>query len=191
MQRRSGWLAVLALAAIPAQGAILFTENWQADTGGLAQTALAQWNVLNGTNVDIGTFGGCATECLDTQGSGGNPSGDIETKSSFLLLGGVLHTFSFDLANANNSTFIVTIGGYSELFTPTADGNYTRTFTPIGDLSSTIRITDQGPGDNVGSYLDNIVLSTAPQAAVPEPSSWALLGLGLTAVAAMRRRIRL
>ena len=184
---------VLACWTLPAHGAtILFQEDFTADTAGLAKTTLVNWNLLNGSNIDVGSFSAqCSGNCVDTQGSGGNPNSDIETKSSFALVAGPTYTISFSFGNTGGDNMVrLRIGTafdqtFDTLTTPL--GTVTATFTATTQ-SATIRFTDLGPADNVGATLDNIVLSSnAGVSGVPEPSTVGLIGLGLTALAWARR----
>jgi hypothetical protein len=189
MARSLGSLTLLLLAlgfwALPAQGATIFSEDFTADSTGLAKTTLINWNLLNGSNIDVGSFTAqCTGNCVDTQGSGGNPNSDIETKSSFLFSAGVQYTIMFDFGNTGGTNQDeLRIGTlFDETFSTatTPPGTVTRTFTPASDQTATIRFTDLGPADNVGATLDNIVVSSSQTSTgVPEPSTILLLGSGV------------
>jgi len=175
-------------------GAVLFVDDFSGDSGGLAKTSLVNWNVLNGTNVDIGDFGALcsagASSCVDTQGSGGNSSGDIETKSSFALSSGFNYTFSYTANNTGASTVRIRIGSAVDALVPAVDGTYSIPFVTTAQ-SATIRITDQGPADNVGVYLGHISLSADPvTGAVPEPSTFVLFAAGIVGLATVSRKTR-
>ena len=191
MARSLGSLTLLLLAlgfwALPAQGATIFSEDFTADIPLLGKTTLVNWNLLNGTNIDVGNFTPqCTGNCVDTQGSGGNPNSDIETKSSFLFSAGVQYTIMFDFGNTGGTNQDeLRIGTlFDEIFSTapggTPLGTVTRTFTPASDQTATIRFTDLGPPDNVGATLDNIILtSSQTSTGVPEPSTILLLGSGV------------
>ncbi|MEO8098219.1 MAG: hypothetical protein ABI811_11005 [Acidobacteriota bacterium] len=162
-------LCLTLLAAVPGSAAtILFQDDFSTDTDGTPVAGLTNWNILNGTNVDVGDFGALcspgASKCIDTQGSGGNPNADIQTKNSFALSPGFTYTFSFTMNSGANSSFLVTIGtAFSQLFPAgTADGAKSFQFT-AGVQNAAIRITDQGPTDNVGVYIGNILTHLGPR----------------------------
>ena len=184
--------AMSTLAALPALSAsIIFQDNFSSDTGGLAKTTLTNFNVINGTNIDIGSFGAlCSPTCLDSQGSGGNSSGDIETKSSFSLGPGFNYTFHYTIDNPTAASVLLSIGTFSQLLNSTTAGAYDITFTLPSIQTAKIRLTDQGPADNVGAYIGNLVLSSDPVSGVPEPSTiWmGALGAAALAVAKIRQR---
>lgn len=199
MRRSQRWI-ILTLILIgslcPATASTLLWENWKQEPLALGKTSLMQWNVMNGTNVDILAFG-CfdLSTCVDLNGTGGNPAGDIQSKSTFLLAGGYLQHFSFDVLNTSNSSFRITIGtAYSEVFTPLSSGIINRTFSLPTNTFATIRITNLGTGTTGGIFLDNIFLWTSdspiipPDPLAPEPGSWALMGLGVMALGVLRRR---
>ena len=183
----------ILIRSIKPFGVTIFSDNFSGDTTGLAKTTLVNWNVLNSTNLDIGAFCALCTAgggmCMDSQGSGGNPSSDIETKSLFAL-GAGNYNFHFTLNNATASTVLLTIGTFSQLLgsgTTATNGTYELAFT-FTVQNARIRLTDQGPADNVGLYLGNFELSST--SGVPEPSSFLLVVAGLGAAGLLHRRKR-
>jgi hypothetical protein len=186
-------VAAALLSILPASAAVIFSEDFSGDSSGLTKTTLVNWNVLNGTNVDIGEFGALCSpgpqQCVDMQGSGGNSSGDIETKSAFALGPGFNYTFAYTADNAGNSTVRLRIGTAVDQIIATGNGSFTINFTAEAQ-NATIRLTDTSSPDNVGTYLGNIVLSSdVATSAIPEPSTFILLGAGITGFVAVRRRL--
>jgi hypothetical protein len=190
--------ALLAFCFQPAlHAATILSENFDGLTQQLAVTSAGAFTAINGTNVDIvgSSFGLCngpeSGNCIDMNGSNGNPQGQLQstmvfTTGSYLL--------SFDLiGDQRGSTASVTV----------SLGNYLQTFTlASGDLSGgivvnapvTVSGTSQllftsGVGGNVGLLLDNVVVSTSASS-IPEPSSLILIGSGLLGglLALQRRR---
>ncbi len=184
---------LIAGSLIPAAGATLFSDNFSADSTGLAKVTLVNWNVLDGTNVDVGgfSFGGCVGACVDMDGSSGRSNGDIETKQSFNFLAGVHYTLSFTLGNNSfgGNTLRVRIGSLVDqtLNAPSTNPGFVETlmFKPTQSQNAKIRFTSGGPADNGGAALDNVALTSAP---IPEPSTWLAVSAALAALGLYRRR---
>lgn len=90
--------------------------------------------------------------------------------------------FATDINDDPISTLVtITLSdGTVEAFTPTSFANTYRGF--VSDLAITsLRIS--GPGQSLYAGLDNLTVGT-----VPEPVSWALVGLALAGIVATRRR---
>lgn len=180
------------IVMLPVSGAVLFSDDFSGDTGGLTKTSLVNWNVLNGTNVDIGDFGGqCSPgpqQCVDMQGSFGASSGDIETKLSFALGPAFNYSFFYTIDNAAASSVRLRIGSAVNVLLPTVSGAYELQFTSLAQ-NATIRLTDESNPDNVGAYIGNIVLQSEPVLEpIPEPSTMLLLSGGFAGLAFLRRR---
>lgn len=127
--------AIIGLLAFSgrASATTLLNENFDELTPQLAVTSAGAFSAINGTNVDIvgGALYGslCATpesgNCVDLDGSGGNPQGVLRSNTAFLLSPGVDYTLSFDLIGSqrgNTTSTTVTFGSYSQTFTlPSSD----------------------------------------------------------------------
>jgi hypothetical protein len=92
--------------------------------------------------------------------------------------------FATDLSDSFQSVLVtVTLSdGTIASFTPTLMADSYRGFTSTAAISS---LVIAGAGASLYSGLDNFTVGAA---AVPEPASWALFGLGVAGVLAARRR---
>lgn len=186
-------LLTAALLATSAQAQTVFSDDFEAN--GLALNATpAGWTITNGGTVDIvgpGLYGElCAGsgKCIDLDGST-SLAGVLSR--SVNLTAGTTYTLSFDIAgnrrNAGTETGTVQLGtstlNYSLTNSDTSYQAMSLTFTPSTSGSYSLSFANAG-GDNYGAILDNVTLT----AAVPEPTSAALLLLGLGSVALLKRR---
>lgn len=186
-------IAAALLCASSAQAATVFSDNFDSDVLVLNSTSfLGGWTVSGGTVDTIGpglydVFPGNG-HYIDLDGSTG--SAGLFSKS-LNAVAGTTYTVSFDLAGNHrgysNDTVAVNFGSASGsyvLSSSDAFATQTLTFTAVGSGLVSLSFQNSG-GDNVGALLDNVSI-----AAVPEPSTYAMLlgGLGLLGVAARRRR---
>ena len=189
-------VALLAMVAGAAQAATVFSDNFNADAVAL-NSVPAGWTVTTGT-VDIigpGLFNLLPGNgnYIDLDGSSGKAG--LLTSPSLSLTGGVTYTANFDLAGSqrgSTETGTVTFGtatlnynlassagfaGFSLMFTPASTGTYALTF-------------QNGGGDNIGALLDNVLVDSGTTSPAPEPQTYALLLMGLSAIALQARRRR-
>ena len=155
-----------------------------------------------------GFFTDSTQQCLDTMGGGGGPRGDFESTSAINFVVGVQYTLSFVLyqwnADRNGTQPPVSGGintmlrvrvGLSGLFDMIYDSSLcaaaacviTANFTPVAANAGLqrLRFTDNGPGTGfAGAILDDVTI----QSAIPEPATFALVGLGVAALAFARRK---
>jgi hypothetical protein len=185
-------LAGLLAGASAAQAAVVFSDDFNADTQGLNYNAFVNgWAVSDGTVDLIGTgffdFYPGNGNYVDLDGSTGNAG---VLSQSLSLTGGTTYTATFLLGGSqrgSSNTVDVMFGtssaSYSLLsadplapqsivFTPGSSGTYTLSFA-------------NGGGDNIGAILDDVVVSTS---AIPEPQTYALMLGGLVAMFAVARR---
>lgn len=171
--------ALLALAGTAQATTTIFSDNFDASVSGL-NVVPTGWTVTDGT-VDVVVGGFCVSgQCVDLDGSTANAG---VLKHDFSLSGGVFYSLGFDLSgNKRGGIDDVTIAFGSASMTLTgvpANAPYTRytlDLTPLANGVVTVSFSNAG-GDNVGTLLDNVTI-----AAVPEPTTFALMLAGLAAV---------
>ncbi len=134
--KRSGWkhimtpnfllgTAVLCGLTASAYGSVVLSENFDGLTPGLSATSVGDFHTINGTNVDIlgpGLFGNLCVSpesgnCIDMDGSGGNPQGQLQSNTQF---GPGTYLLSFDLigsSRGNTASVTASLGNYSQVFT--------------------------------------------------------------------------
>jgi PEP-CTERM motif len=206
MQRKLWISGALALAALPAAslaGTTLLNENFNELTPMLTATSVGEFSAIGGTNVDIvggALFGSLCVapesgNCIDLDGSNGNPQGILRSNSAFSLVPGVNYYLSFDLIGSQRgltTSATVTFGSYDKVFT-LVSGDVTsgvvsdQLITVSAPTTAYLTFASNTPG-NVGTLLDNVVLSSAPSTSVPEPATLGLLGLGFAGLGFRRRR---
>lgn len=177
-----------------------YITGWTVVQGNVDLTTAANYgpgpNTLHPASVqDIDLVG-------DTNGSGGVFGG---LSQSFATVAGQMYRLTFDYSH-NNGT--ASSNGYAAQVT-VADGNalaatvlstevtqafnqlgwaaFSQTFTANSDLTQLTFINTRG-GFNAGIYLDEV--SVEAVAAVPEPSTWAMMILGFAGVGLMAYRRR-
>ncbi|WP_103333337.1 VPLPA-CTERM sorting domain-containing protein [Pseudotabrizicola formosa] len=189
--------AALLAGALSAQAATvtLFDDTFEADSAGVSNfitvKELANWKVTQG-NVDILGAGFKCTGCIDLDGTSGGVPAKLETKQSFSFLDGITYTFSLFFSGGTQQE-TVTLGAIGSSFSVQAgNGPSVFTTTVVGSaLTAPLFLSLSGPANNIGPYLDRVLVTYEAPSAVPLPAAAPLLlaalgGLGL--VARRRRR---
>jgi hypothetical protein len=197
IQRHLFFALVLSLAcfAAPAFGQTVLSENFDELTPQLGVTSAGAFSAINGTNVDIvggSLFGGLCVvptsgNCIDMDGTGGNPQGQLQSNQGFTV---GKYLLSFDLIGdqrGSTASATVTFGNYDQTFT-LASGDDTggivinEAVTVSGSPSKLLFVSNT-PGE-VGLLLDNVKISVTP-----EPATGGLMLLGIGGVLVMLKRI--
>ncbi|HEY6343779.1 MAG TPA: PEP-CTERM sorting domain-containing protein [Bryobacteraceae bacterium] len=210
MKRFFIFLAVVVLCLVPAsmQGAtVLLSENFDELTAMLSVTSVGAFSAIDGTNVDIvgpgDGFPICVApasgNCVDMDGTGGNPQGVLQSNSSFTLVPGTDYFLSYDLIGSQRgvtASTTVTFGPYTQTFNLTSgdvtSGIVSNALITVSSPTTVfLTFTSNTPGE-VGDLLDNVLLTSTPASAVPEPSTLMLVspGLLLGFAGMVRRRFR-
>ena len=184
--------AALLLGATTSHAAIEFSDDFDASVSGL-NVVPTSWTVTDGT-VDVVGGGFCQSGlCVDLDGSTGN-AGILSR--SFDLTGGVEYTLSFDISGSKrggSDDVVVVFGSASRTFEDLAGSapyaTATLAFMPGASGSFAVSFANAG-GDNVGALIDNVSITSAVAAPIPEPESYALMVLGLGVIGAVARRRR-
>ena len=183
---------VLLLAPLSCWAGTLLSENFDELTPQLSATSVGAFHAIDGTNVDIvgGALFGylCVApesgNCIDMDGSGGNPQGVLQTVSAITLLPGQTYYLSFDLIGSqrgNTTSTTVTFGSYDQTFVLASgddtSGIVTNAAITVGSPTSAfLTFTSNTPGQE-GALLDDVAVTAG--ATTPEPQTWTLLLLGI------------
>jgi len=188
----------LSFFAASAFGQTVLSENFDELTPQLTATSVGAFSTINGTNVDIvggGLYGSLCVapesgNCIDMDGSGGNPQGQLQSNSSFAP---GTYLLSFDLIGdqrGSTATVTVSFGNYDQTFTLTSgddtDGIVINQAVTVSGSPSNLLFVSDTPGD-VGLLLDNALI-TSP---TPEPGTAILWLTGMALVLVMTgKRLR-
>ena len=195
-------LSLLCLVPLASQAGVILSENFDALTPQLGVTSAGAFQAIGGTNVDIvggALFGSLCQlptsgNCVDLDGSGGNPQGVLQSVSSFTLQPGMNYFLSFDLIGSGRSattSTTVSFGPYNQTFVLTNNdvttGIVLNALVTVSSTTSTsLTFTSNTPGQE-GSILDNVSISEQ-SSAVPEPGTLALIFSGGLSLLGARKR---
>ncbi|MCU6496952.1 PEP-CTERM sorting domain-containing protein [Rugamonas sp. A1-17] len=187
--------ATLLAACTASQAAVvtLFSDNFDGDHTGDNVTAFVNgWHVANGT-VDVDGQGFVHNELpgnghyIDLDGSSLKAG---VFSNSIRLQAGTTYTMSFEIAGNQrrwgSDTVDVSFGGTQQTFVIAQDAplsTKTMTFTPGSAGVYDFSFHNRG-GDNRGAFLEQVTIT----AAVPEPSTYAMLLAGLAGLGWLARR---
>lgn len=204
MQKFLCFAATVALACLPSTAATLLNENFDELTPTLSATSVGAFSTINGTNVDIvggALFGSLCVSpesgnCVDMDGTGGNPQGVLQTNTPITLTPGVDYFLSFDLIGSQRgltTSTTVTFGPYSQTFSLASgddtSGIVTNQLVTVSSLTmANLTFTSNTPGD-IGALLDNVLVTSGSVSTVPEPGTWRALSL-LAGAGLLRRWLR-
>jgi len=210
MANKSLILGVVALCTVPAATQaqqVLINENFNELTPALGVMDVGAFHTTGGSNVDIlgpgaGTFpelcvAPTEVNCIDLGGTGGNPLGVLQSKTEFTLQPGVEYHLSFDLIGSERAGDVtattVSFGPYTQTFNlqpgDTTSGVVTNKEITVSTPTTAFLTFSSDSIDpfNVGSILDNVVLTSS---SAPEPATLGLMVLGLLGGAGFAGRRR-
>jgi hypothetical protein len=192
-------VSLLCLAQLVCRAdTVILTENFDALTPQLGVTSAGAFHTISGTNVDIvgdGLFGFLchppeSGNCIDLDGTGGDPQGILQTVKAITLLPGVGYLLSFDLIGSqrgNTTSTTVTFGPYDQTFTLSSNDDTTGIVTDAlvtvsSPTQAFLTFTSNTPGQ-VGAVLDNVTVTTTP-----EPGTLTLIFPGMLVLLGWSKR---
>ncbi len=178
------------VCAPAAQSAVLFSDNFEADTVGEG-AALTNWSVSGAVDV-VTTFPGDGKQ-VDLSSPAFSGISTIETLSGFNLVAGQSYTLAFDYGTKSDGFEIFTFGigsfggGLINWGSAMADLISTSfTFTAVADVVGAKLSFSSFVGGGEGFSIDNVSLESLSP--VPLPPAVLLLGSGLMGLGALGRK---
>jgi hypothetical protein len=200
------YVFLIASAALSARAATIVSEDFDALTAQTGVTSAGVFHAVGGTNVDIvGPANGygalCATpasgNCIDLDGSGGNPQGILQLVTPITLQPGFNYLLSFNLIGSGRgvtTSTTVTFGSYSQTFVLASNdvtsGIVNSQVVTVSSPLMTNLVFQSNTSGEVGAVLDNVSIVSIFQerSPVPEPGTAGLvLVLGAGAFFMKRR----
>ena len=187
-------VTLLTAASITAaNAAVIFQDDFEADTVGVPVSSLINWDITAPTLDLVGgsSFGylcnnNAGGNCIDMEGSPGN--GAMTTKTGLNLLAGS-YVFSFDFGNngTSDNSMLFSLGNIigGTINSGAAQANiyeaYNIGFTLAADVNNVfISFASAGSLNNQGTILDNVRLeSVSANVQVPAPGIALFLMLGI------------
>jgi len=193
--------AFSAFASLPAHAAVLLTDNFDAENGGVSAlnyTGFANFTSEGTGGVDLVKSGDysitCSGMCVDLDGTPG--PGSI-VSNAFAFTAGQTLDLLFDIGgsqrNGGTNDYTATLYDAANNVLATLTGTVdatdafaTKTLSYVATTGGLAHFSfSSTSADNVGPLLDNVSFSAG---AVPEPATWALMLLGVGAIGAGLRR---
>ena len=196
-------LAGVALAAglamsVSATAAVVLSDNlndsipdqlnWAGDSVFLPTSPPGTVDLIGqGGSFDFIPGHGSYLDLDGSSGSGNNPAGEI---TSILSFGPGTYNLTFLLAGnrrtSDAETTVVSLGSFSSSITLASNAGFsTYSYTFSTASAGQLKFTELGPSNQQGNLLDDVRLT-----AVPEPTTWPMMILGLGGVGALMRRRR-
>jgi hypothetical protein len=194
-------LYILALCVAPksVQAVTILSENFDELTTSFSVTSVGAFSAINGTNVDIVGHtllsGLCATpesgNCVDLDGTGGNPQGILRSNTPITLRPGIDSRLSFDLIGSQRgltTSTTVNFGPYHQTFVLASDdvssGIVSNVLVTVSVPTVANLTFTSNTGGQIGALLDDVLITSA----VPEPSTALLVAVGLGSMSVVGRR---
>jgi len=196
-----GCVSILFAGFGTARAGIILNENFDELGTAFSAMSVGAFHTLDGTNVDIvGPSDGfgplCAApesgNCVDMDGTGGNPQGMLQTVNTITLVPGVNYYLSFDLIGSQRgfaTSTTVTFASYSQTFSLASGDDSSgivmdQLITVSTPTMTNLTFTSNTPGD-YGAILDDVLVTTAPE---PPAMTMILMGAALIGFGMLRIR---